>query len=305
MNPEEIRQGLCDKWLARDVDPLRNGVERLFHTNYDQRELRKLFEYEIATNAIEPMVYLYNIKYMIWAGVSKNIILQGLRNLDTGGFSMNDVAAASRSIPINEFDFGSIYGKNIHLPGRTIVVLDVSGSAKYTHLRHIRDYPLVRMYAMLVEVMKVNNDIVVYMTAGSDKLKTGETWKIEPPHDIWHVLEELNRSTGLVGSGGMFLRDCYEYIESVEELPADRIIMFSGTQPDYPGDYLDEDEHICYEIPNKISHRYYNYFNAHEGVPELRSGYRGFDEAIIGWSPNILRFIMEYEEKVKVKVKVR
>lgn len=169
------------------------------------------------------------------------------------------------------------------LQGHTVFVVDVSGSmsspisAKSTlHRQEVAN-------AMAVFAAEMCESVTFFATAGSDAKRIHATEKLTP-HRGFALIEEINKAKGRLGGGGIFTRQCLEYIKKgLNGAKPDRIIIFSDSQ----------DCDIVKQLPAPFGQ--YNYIvdvSAHKnGV-----NYKGVWSAeVSGWSEHFLTFIAAFE----------
>lgn len=168
------------------------------------------------------------------------------------------------------------------LKGKTILIVDVSGSMT-TLISEKSTYSRRDVAAMMaVLAREVCEDVSIYATAGNDGTKQHKTKKLD---DIrgFALARKVSEADKVVGGGGIFTRQCLEYIRPLEPAP-ERIIVFSDSQDcDWPHS----------RTPAPFGH--YNYIvdvssNTH-GV-----NYKGiWDAEVSGWSEHFLKFIAALE----------
>ncbi len=178
----------------------------------------------------------------------------------------------------------SCLGQYPKLKGETIFVLDVSGSMG-NKLSAKSDYNrLDAGIAMAILAREMCENCTIYLTAGSDPTRVHSTEKIKSLRGFG--LHDLIKSRVLaLGGGGIFTRQCLDYIRTQEKEVPDRIIVFSDSQD------CDRDK----ALPKPFGKT--NYI-VDVSPHQFGVNYAGiWDAEISGWSENFLRFINELENE--------
>lgn len=169
------------------------------------------------------------------------------------------------------------------LKGETIFVLDVSGSMNAVLSAKSQYNRIDAGVAMAMMAMEMCESCSIYLTAGSDGASTHKTEKVTP-HRGFGLLPEVRSMVPKMGGGGIFTRQCLEFISKKEKTP-DRIIVFSDSQ----------DCDSLNKTPKPFGDKNYivDVSNHKNGI-----NYRGIWTAeISGWSEHFLRFIAELEKE--------
>jgi hypothetical protein len=136
---------------------------------------------------------------------------------------------------------------------------------------------------MAVFAAEMCEKVTIYTTAGSDSASQHATQRMKPERGF-NLVTAIEQASRTLGGGGIFTRQCLEYIQKdLGGVKADRIIVFSDSQD-------------C-DRTNKIPKPFaaYNYIvdvSAHKrGI-----NYQGVWSAeISGWSEQFLNFIAVFE----------
>lgn len=252
----------------------------------DQIKKQAVWRDLLAKNKLGALALLKNLRGMSQAGLTNLEISQALNSANSPYLLPIDFLRAVDNCPagvhraLENMMFRSL-ARSEKLPGRTIFVLDVSGSMG-SKLSAKTDYGRIDAgIAMAILAMEICEDCVIYLTAGSDTLGKHKTVMIEPQRGFG--LRELIRSKiRELGGGGIFTRQCLEYIKKQGE-SGDRTIVFSDSQD-------------CDRVNKKPApFTKYNYII---DVSSHKNGinYQGVWTAeISGWSEHFLRFIAELE----------
>lgn len=115
------------------------------------------------------------------------------------------------------------------LAGRTIIVLDVSGSMQ-AQLSGRSEMTRLDAGAALAAVIRgACDDVAVYATAGNDGTRIHKTAKV-PARSGMALRDALTAQIGYLGGGGIFLKPMLAHIEDHERAPAARVIVITDEQ---------------------------------------------------------------------------
>jgi hypothetical protein len=171
------------------------------------------------------------------------------------------------------------------LAGETVLIVDVSGSMR-SQISSKSDFTrLDAAAAMAVMAREVCEHVTIWATAGNDWSRVHQT-AVLPAHRGFALAEEVRSAAYRLGGGGIFTRQCLEFIKA--ELGAgwdtDRTLIFSDSQDcDDPGS----------RTPAPFSrHNYIVDVSAHtRGI-----NYDGLWTAeISGWSERFLPYVATLE----------
>ena len=240
---------------------------------------------------------LMNIRNMQNAGVPRPIIVQGLNELKGAMLLPLDFLKAMRESTGFEREIEDAMLKTYEnmpkLPGKTLFIVDVSGSMGSITSYGSKFSRLDQAASMAMLAANQCEDFELVCTAGSDaKLSEAQTW-IKYPSKGFRLFKEIQQSRNIVGGGGIFTYQCLEKLR--KELGNKihdyaRIIIFSDSQD------IDVTSHYS-QNRNKKPRPFgkYNYIcdvSAHtRGV-----AYKGVWTAeISGWSEHFLTYIAAFE----------
>lgn len=248
---------------------------------------KETWERLILDKKLGSLAFLRNLRNMENAHVDRTVIRQGFKQLKSDFLLPLNFFAASRHAPhwtreIEDAMFAS-YANLPKLPGWTIFVDDVSGSMNRP-LSSKSDFKRIdAAAAMAVLAAEQCEEFSLYATAGSDRTRVHETRRLNN-YRGFALAEEITRSAEELGGGGIFTRQCLEWIQQAEGgRTPDRVIVFSDSQ----------DCDINYAKPAPFgTHNYIIDVSAHEhGI-----NYQGVWTAeISGWSQHFLTYISAME----------
>lgn len=248
---------------------------------------KETWERLIMKKKLGALAFMRNLRNMESVGVDPKVISHGFETINPKWLLPLNYLSASRNAPRWEHEIETLMLKSLEtnqkLSGYTIFVVDVSGSMNSTVSSKSQYSRLEVAESMAMLASSLCEKISVYVTAGSDWTRTHKT-KILAPRKGFAMMDQIESNKGLMGGGGIFTRQCLEYIKEEENgIIPDRIIVFSDSQD------CDQSK----ELPKPFGK--YNYIvdvSAHKhGV-----NYDGIWTAeISGWSEGFIPFIMALE----------
>lgn len=233
------------------------------------------------------LAILRNINNMKKAGVSHNAIRRAIVSIDSGMLLPLNFLTAIKMNPEYASDIEIVmikqYEKLAKLPGKTLFIVDVSGSMHQGISS--RSQFTRRDVAMAMAMLAANQceEYELVVTAGSDPGGYGTHEHIKNPARGLRLFTQIGEANRRVGSGGIFTRQCLEWSYNNVSPNFDRIIVFSDSQ----------DCDFRNRIPKPFgTHNYIVDVSAHEnGI-----NYRGVWTAeISGWSEHFLTYIASLE----------
>lgn len=231
------------------------------------------------------MALLRNLRNMQEVGVSEKLIREALGECKPDRVLPFRFISAAKAAPRLESALEPLMLQCMEglpkLPGKTILVLDVSGSMgnQISSKADVTRLDTAAALAMLAREQL--EDPVIYCTAGSDSRGFHRT-AVVPARHGFALRDLIHRQSESLGGGGIFLRQCMDHILE-QEKTADRIIVLTDEQ--------DCDNKLAPETaPAFGATNYLINVAAHQnGI-----GYRKWTH-IDGWSENVLQFIWELE----------
>lgn len=253
------------------------------------QDKKETWERLITEGKLGANAFLKNLRSFERAGVSEQVMLHGFNNIQSNMLLPIDFLKAQTAAPkwvreIEQMMF-RCFAEAPKLSGTTAFVVDVSGSMG-NRLSIQSEYTRIDVAAAMTMLAAEQCDrIKVYATAGSDGRKVHQTEAIKP-YRGFALADEIKEAKHRLGGGGIFTRQCLEYIREQERETPDRIVIFSDSQDcDYP------------DKRKPAPFGRYNYIidvSAHQhGI-----NYQGvWDSEIAGWSEHFLKYIALYEQQ--------
>lgn len=181
------------------------------------------------------LAMLRNIANMRKADVDKEIIVKGLKELKSQMLlPLNFLTSARMN---NEFsrdiDDAMIesYKHLPKLPGRTLFIVDVSGSMGHIGSSNSSFTTMDRACAMAMLASNQCEKFELVLTAGNDSTSVGKHAHLKYPKRGFEILDQIRDMIHGLGGGGIFTRQCLEWCkEYFKDKKFDRIIIFSDSQ---------------------------------------------------------------------------
>ncbi len=286
--PQDEEQNSLWKRLLSDELATPDTWEVSMSKAHSVEEKRNVWERLITEKKLGASAFLRNLRNMINVNVTPSIIRDGLKNMNKEMILPLDFLKAatyapsySRELENAMFDSLASWKK---LTGKTILVVDVSGSMGCALSSKSEFNRMDAAMAMAVLASEVCESVSIYATAGSDGLCQHKT-ELVKPYRGFALSDEIKKLRDRLGGGGIFTRQCLDYIKSKETETPERIIIFSDSQ--------DCDRHSSTK-PNPFGKRNYivDVSSHQNGV-----NYKGVWTAeISGWSEGFLNYIIEQEQ---------
>lgn len=243
----------------------------------------------IFENKIGGLAMLRNINNMKKADVDRRVIVEGLTRLKSSMLLPLDFLKAERMNPEFSRDIEDAmlesYKNLPKLPGKTLFIVDVSGSMGSLTSGGSQFNRMDQACAMAMLAINQCEDYEIVCTAGNDYTHVGAHEHIPYPQKGFGIFQQIHATNKNIGSGGIFTRQCLEWCENrFRGQKFDRIIVFSDSQDcDLPAK----------RVPKPFGT--YNYIcdvSAHtKGV-----NYRGrWTAEVSGWSEHFITYIAALE----------
>lgn len=179
------------------------------------------------------LAMLRNLRNMEQVNVDNSIIVQGLKSMETDRILPFRFIAAAKHAPrleeAIEVPFLRACRQSPKLAGRTIIVVDISGSM---HSQLSGRSEMTRMHAacaLAAIIRESSEDGSVYATAGDDYTGQHST-KLVPPRHGFSLIDAITGLYNKLGGGGIFLTPVMKWIEDREMGHADRIVVITDEQ---------------------------------------------------------------------------
>ena len=236
---------------------------------------------------IGALAFMRNLRNMEQVGVERSTIQKGFDTINPYWLLPLNYFAAVIHAPNWEREIESLMLRGFEqmskLSGYTIFIVDVSGSMHGQISNRSSFNRLDAALAMALVASECCEHVSIYATAGNDGTRVHKTTKVRPRRGF-ALCEEIKEATKVVGGGGIFTRQCLDYIKKQETEAPDRVIIFSDSQD-------------C-DHPNSTTPSPFGKNNYIVDVSAHKHGinYKGVWTAeISGWSEHFMDYIFAYE----------
>ena len=200
---------------------------------------KESWERLLKENKLGALAFLRNLRNMNEAGVEKALVKKAAKNVNFQRVLPFRYIAAAHACPAWEDLIEELFldncSKRQKLPGKTILVVDVSGSMYgYGNISAKSDITRVQAAGALAAIIReICEEQAIYATAGNDSTRIHKT-EIVPPRKGFALTDLISENTSgsfvdKLGGGGIFLVQCMDYIKKYEK-KADRIIVITDEQ---------------------------------------------------------------------------
>jgi len=282
--PQNQEQEVLFKQLAENTLPIPDTWEVALSAGKDKKETWTRL---ITDHKLGALAFLRNLRNMEKVGVEYEVIKEGFKNVNPRWLLPLNYFAASKFAPdfITEIEELMFRGLSTapNLPGLTYFVVDVSGSMGASISGRSQFNRLEVALAMAVMAKEVCENVKIYATAGNDHRREHETAQAKPYRGFALADAMMENYQGM-GGGGIFTRQCLEWIRENEKRTPDRIIIFSDSQ-DCDAPHL--------QTPDPFGKTNY--------IVDVSAHKRGINydglwtAEISGWSEHFLTYIMALE----------
>lgn len=203
------------------------------------KDKKATWTYLIESGKIGGLAMLRNLRNMIQAGVDKKVIEKGLNELKSSMLLPLNFLQAANNAPefIRQIEDAMLasYANLPKLKGRTLFIVDVSGSMHASCSRHSQYTRLTAAEAMAMLAANQCEDFELVCTAGNDYTRVHRSEHIKYPSKGFDLIAQIRDAYNRLGGGGIFTRQCLEWCKQNVKGDFDRIIVFSDSQDcDYP-----------------------------------------------------------------------
>ncbi len=178
------------------------------------------------------MALIKNLRNMIEAGVSDEKIRRALLTCNAERVLPFRFITAAKYAPKFEPELEQLMFRCLEnrekLSGKTVLIVDVSGSMTARLSAKSENSRLDTAAALAMLVRELSEEIVVYATAGSDMSRVHKTSLI-PARRGFALKEQINEALNRLGHGGIFLKQVMDYV-SERESNVSRVICISDSQ---------------------------------------------------------------------------
>jgi 60 kDa SS-A/Ro ribonucleoprotein len=190
----------------------------------------------MAENKLGALAFIRNLRNMKEVGIEKSVVSKYAQTIDLSRVLPFRFVAAAKAAPSWEDICDSMLLRAAEqqekIRGKTIIVVDVSGSMYGgRNISKKSDMTRVEAAGALAAIVREScEDARIYATAGSDVSRTHAT--AECPNRRGMALVETftkGHYASTLGGGGIFLKQCLDFIKETEGF-ADRLIILTDEQ---------------------------------------------------------------------------
>lgn len=228
--PKDNDQEALWKRLINDELATPDTWEVALSTGKDKRStwIRLIQEKKIGGLAM-----LRNLRNMYEVNVPKEIVEQGLSQMNVNKILPMRFIVAAKYAPQYEDAIEKAMFRCIDttekLKGKTILIVDVSGSMYHSRISKYTDMDRANAAcALAVIVREMCENPVIYATAGYDHSRIHKT-ALVPSRRGFALSDAIYKMCEPLGSGGIFLKQVMDFVKQKEE-SADRILVITDEQ---------------------------------------------------------------------------
>jgi hypothetical protein len=200
------------------------------------KDKAEVFTRLMAERKLGALAFLRNLRNMVQAGIGETVIRDYAKNLNVDKVLPYRFIAAARIVPqfedmLEEMMYRAV-ANHEKLPGRTVLVVDTSGSMGQAIGGKSDMSRLDAACALAILAREICEEVVIYATAGDDHSRIHATAKL-PPRRGFALAEYIRKGEVVrkLGGGGIFLLQGMEYIANAERAnKVDRVIVFTDEQ---------------------------------------------------------------------------
>lgn len=197
---------------------------------------KEVWERLLRQDKLGALALIRNLRNMQEAKVDKKLVRMALASADISRVLPFRFVAAAKAAPGFEEELDALLLKSAQcqpkLPGKTILIVDVSGSMYgYGNISKRSDMSRVEAAGALAAIAReCCEEVSIYATAGNDASRVHATAQV-PNYRGLALVDKFTKHgfSSELGGGGIFLVQCLDYIAKRED-SADRIIVFTDEQ---------------------------------------------------------------------------
>ncbi len=198
------------------------------------KDKKATFERLLGERKLGYLALLRNLRNMEQAKVEPGLVEAAILDKRGAGkvFPFRYVAAARAAPsfePALEKALLSDLAQRPKLKGKTVIVVDVSGSMYHSYMSERSEMNRATAAATLAAIAReMCEDVKIYATAGSDAKRVHQTQLVPPRHGM-ALIDAIYGLCQPLGGGGIFLKQVMDYLRK-QERTADRMIVVTDEQ---------------------------------------------------------------------------
>lgn len=288
--PENKEQeDLWKKLIAKEMEVPETWEVKISAAG-SKAEKKSAWEDLLKQNKLGALALLRNLRNMKEAGVSETLIKSALQKMKVDKVLPFRFITAARHAPHLEAELEQALFKCTEgmekLPGKTILIVDVSGSMYGSKVSGKSELDRAQVACSLaILVREMCEKPVIYATAGSDSAKVHKTALVPSNRRGFALSDAIYKMCNPLGGGGIFLKQVMDHVKK-EELVADRVIVITDEQ----------DCDSSARSPKLADAFGDNNYIVNVASYKIGIAYEKFTH-IDGWSEAVLDFINKFEKE--------
>jgi 60 kDa SS-A/Ro ribonucleoprotein len=198
-------------------------------TQGDAENKKEAWERLLSENKLGVMALLRNLRNFEQTGVDRDLVKQALKRCKTDRVLPFRFITAVKHAPrwqaeLEDLMLRAVEGKKA-LTGKTVVVIDVSGSMGGRLSGKTEMSRMECAASLCILLRELCEDVVFYATAGHDGSCEHKA-ELVRPHRGFALRDAILESANRLGGGGIFLKQVMDYTRHAEK-KADRVIVIT------------------------------------------------------------------------------
>lgn len=249
---------------------------------------KETFERLMEDGKLGGLAFIRNLRNMEQSGISKSLVKDYVDQANFEKVLPFRFITAAKHVPkwedVIEKAMFKCLDKFEKMPGKTVLVVDVSGSmgARLSGKSELSRIDAAAALAILAR--ELCEEVVIYCTAGNDASRIHRT-ELVPARHGFALSEQVKKCASSLGGGGIFLTQVTKFINDLEK-NVDRLIVFTDEQD------CDNKLNPSFAIAFGEQNYLVNIASAKNGI-----GYKKWIH-IDGFSENTFEFITELEKEL-------
>jgi len=256
---------------------------------------KETFERLMREEKLYALAFIRNLRNMEQSGVDAGLVREYAKHVPLDRVLPFRFISAARACPrwepmIEDMMLRCV-AKVEKLPGKTVLIIDVSGSMHGKQISQKSDLTrLDAAGALAILIREIAEDPVIYATAGSDERRKHATKQVPARRGfaLGEIFAQMKMESE-IGHGGIFLTQCMDYVSEQEHGEAARVIVITDEQDCATGMNAKCDPNAAEAFGDE------NYL-INISADKNGIGYGNFTH-ISGWSEAIIDFIRTSESQ--------
>jgi hypothetical protein len=228
--PLNQEQAAVFKQLVDNTLPIPDTWEVSLSSGKDKKETWSRL---LKENKLGSLALLRNLRNMKDVNVNPDLVKNAILNMKTDKILPFRFISAAKAAPDFEPEldkaFLSMLSNQTKIPGKTVVIIDVSGSMYGAKVSAKSDMDRAQAACSLAAITReICEDPVIYATAGSDMARTHQTKKVAARRGM-SLVDAVYGMCQPLGGGGIFLKQVMDYVIDKEKT-ADNVIVITDEQ---------------------------------------------------------------------------